>query len=37
MTGQYLPDARIEDKALRLLNRYELGFGVAAGNKALLN
>ncbi len=28
MTARYLPDARIEDKALRLLNRYEIDFGV---------
>ena len=28
MTARYLPDARIEDKALRLLNRYEMDFGV---------
>ena len=28
MTARYLPDARIEDKALRLLNRYGMDFGV---------
>ena len=28
MTARYIPDARIEDKALRLLNRFEMNFGV---------
>ena len=27
MTARYLPDARIEDKALRLLNQYGMDFG----------
>ena len=28
MTARYLTDAWIEDKALRLLNRYKMDFGV---------
>ena len=31
MTVRYLPDARIEAKAIQLLNRYESQYGTVTG------